>query len=250
VGADNGYGITGLVPDVHLLMISPFEAEEVYNVAAAIDATATLLDAGDVLLIEQQGWVDGRYVPVEVDPAVFDAISIAVARGIVVVEPSGNGAVDLDGPEWDGWFDRSQRDSGAIMVGGGASPASDLVPRSWFPNGSGYGSRVDLQGWYDGLVTTSAADGFPTFTELFFPDRDGRQAYTAFFSGTSGAAPLVAAAAAVANSVAWEIRGAPWNPVDLRAALRATGMPQAEDDPFVIGPQPDLRRFLRTWGVR
>ena len=37
----------------------------------------------------------------------------------VVVEAAGNGAVELDAPECEGWFDRSVRDSGAIIVGAG-----------------------------------------------------------------------------------------------------------------------------------
>ena len=38
-----------------------------------------------MLLIEQQGWNGDTYTPVEIDPAVFDAIATAVAQGIVVI---------------------------------------------------------------------------------------------------------------------------------------------------------------------
>ncbi|MGB0641258.1 MAG: S8 family serine peptidase [Myxococcota bacterium] len=250
IAPDNGYGVTGMVPGAEMLMVSPYVEPDFYDVAVAIDMATQELDAGDILLIEQQWVEDGIFLPVERLPAVFDAITLAVAKGIVVIEPSGNGGCDLDDPRWDGWFDRTQRDSGAIIVGGGASPLSGLPPRSWYPLGGCYGERVDVQGWYDAGVTASAADGVPAYVDLFFPEEDGRQAYTASFGGTSAAAPMVAAVAAAANSMAWETRGGPWEPTELRAAMVGTGMPQAEGDDRHIGPQPDLRQFLRVWGVR
>ena len=180
----------------------------------------------------------------------FDAIAAAVDAGITVIEPAGNGACDLDDPIWEGAFDSTERDSGAIIVGGGASPFSGLNPRSYHPLGSCFGDRVDVQGWFDHITTLSAADGAPSYTDLFYPEQDGRQAYTALFGGTSGAAPMVAAIAAVMNSVAIETRGEAWDPWDLRAAMRSTGHPQAGDASKAIGPQPDLRRLLRTYGIR
>jgi len=251
----NDFGVSGLVPDADFIMMSPFYNNPVwgveYSVANAIDAAAEHLDAGDILLIEQQGWVGDVFTPVEVTLAEFDAIAHAVARGIVVIEPAGNGACDLDDPIWDGVFDRTERDSGAIMVGGGASPFSSQTPRSYYhPNGSCFGSRVDVQAWYDHTTTASAGDGAPAYTDRFYPGGDGRQAYTGSFGGTSGAAPMIAAVAAVMNSVALETRGEPWDPLALRAAMVSTGQPQQEEDFEHIGPQPDLRRLLRVWGVR
>lgn len=242
---DNGYGITGMAPEADVFVVSPYTDAGDYSVAAALDGAASLLDAGDVILIEQQTYAYGNYAPVSADPAVFDAIAAAVAKGIVVVEAGGNGSQDLDDPKWEGWFDRSIRDSGAIMVGGGASPYSGSTPRTWYTWGSSYGSRIDVQGWYDSIVTTNDA----TMANLFFPS-DDRQGYTDYFGGTSGASPMVAAAAAVANSIAWELWGTPWDPYDLRAALSSTGTPQPSTDGYSIGPQPDLRRLLMTYGVR
>ena len=246
-GGDNGYGIVGMVSEARPIVASPFSDVHVYDVAAMIDATAAELEPGDVLLIEQQSFAFGNYCPVEVDPAVWDAIALAVAGGIVVVEPGGNGGQDLDDAKWGGWFQRDERDSGAILVGGGASPLGHQQPRTWYVDGSSYGSRVDLQGWYDGIATATT-DYLP---DLFFP-HDYDQAYTSAFSGTSGASPMIAACAAIANSVAIHARGEPWDPWELREALRNTGTPQPAGDAAAhpIGPQPDMRRFLRTWAVR
>ena len=249
VGGDNGFGVKGLVPETRVHMISPYDDNEVYNVAAAIDGAAAMLLPGDVILIEQQAYANGRYAPVEVSPDVWDAISLAVAAGLVVVEAGGNGAADLDAPVWDDWFNRDVRDSGAIMVGGGAWPGSGFPERSWLTGGSSFGSRVDLQGWYGGIATTAydpSLDPYCSYPDLFFADVD--QAYTSGFGGTSGASPMVAAAASVANGVRLATRGVPWDPMDLRAALIETGTPQQGSEN--IGPQVNMREFLRVWGWR
>lgn len=247
VGELNGYGVDGAIPDATPWVVSPFGDDQAYDVAGAIATAAALLSPGDVLLIEQQAWCSRGYCPVESDAAVFDAIAEAVASGIVVVEPGGNGGLDLDDPGFEGWFDRTRNDSGAILVGGGASPYSGFTERAWYPGGSSYGSRVDVQGWYDGIVTATSGEYGSALADLYFPDGDTRQAYTRSFGGTSGASPMIAAVAAAAQSVSIALTGAPWDPLDLRAALVATGWPQAEGE--LIGPQPDLRRLLRTYFV-
>ncbi len=245
---DNGYGVTGVAPAATLVVVSPYASPGDYNPAAAIEASAALLQPGDVLLIEQQASFMGRFAPLSVDDAVFDAISHAVAQGIVVVEPSGNGGQDLDDPSFEGRFDRTVRDSGSIMVGGG-TPAGWDEPRAWVDGGSCHGGRVDLQGWYFGVATTANGEA-GVDADLFFPSDDPRQGYTSAFSGTSAAAPQIAGVAAVVQSVALTMSGEPWSPLALRAALVATGSPQSPEDTVHIGPQPDLRRFLDTHGLR
>ena len=64
------------------------------------------------------------YVPVEYRQAQFEAISQMISsRDIIVVEAAGNGQQDLDHPIYAGRFNRSMRDSGAIMVGAGNPPS-------------------------------------------------------------------------------------------------------------------------------
>ena len=67
------------------------------------------------------------YGPVEADESVFNAIQYAVANRIVVVEAAGNGGVNLDGAACGTTFDRTRRDSGAIIVGAGGSPELDVI---------------------------------------------------------------------------------------------------------------------------
>ncbi len=244
VGGDNGYGVVGAAPGARPLLISPYDALGVYDVAAAIAGATELLVPGDVLLIEQQAYALGDYCPISVDPGVYAAIRAAVDAGIVVVEPGGNGGQDLDDPGWEGWFGRDH-DSGSILVGGGASPWSGYTPRAWYPGGSSHGARLDLQGWYDNIVTATSGEYGPALADLYFPDGDGRQAYTRSFGGTSGASPMIAAMAAIAQSVAIELTGEPWTPEELRGVLVATGTPQ--QGAMLVGPQPDLRRLLRAY---
>jgi serine protease len=249
---DNGYGVQGLVPNAEPLVISPFKTSSFYSVAEAILGATELLGPGDVLLIEQQAWFNENYAPVEVDPLVFDAIALAVAAGIVVVEPTGNGTQDLDSPEFEGLFNREIRDSGAILVGGGEPPGGTLLPRSWVPGGSSYGERVDVQGWVSDIVTTINGEYSGSYADVFFPQTDDypngdpRQAYTSQFGGTSGASPMVAGVAAAVQSVFIALHGEPMDPLLLRSLMVQTGSPQpsADREMYPIGPLPDLRRLL------
>ena len=73
-----------------------------------------------------------------------------------MIEAAGNGNVNLDQAACSGVFDRTVRDSGAIIVGAGQPPSSGVDrQREGF---STFGSRVDLQGWGSGVVTTGYGD--------------------------------------------------------------------------------------------
>ena len=122
-------------------------------------------------------------------------------------------------------------DSGAIIVGaGGAVTSGDLTQRCRF---SSYGSRFDLQGWGEDVVTTGYGD---------LHDGEGANRwYTATFNGTSSASAVVAGA--VASLVGWykanvsrrrrrrRSCGRPWSPRARPGHARRAGD---------IGPRPDL----------
>ena len=243
IGGDNTYGITGMSPNTSILMSSPFVVEDDYNIAQAIDNTTQLLEKGDILLIEQQGYEHFIYCPVEVEPAVFESIELATAKGIHVIEPAGNGSTDLDADLWNGWFDRNIQDSGAIMVGAGASPYSLDEPRSWGNASSNYGSRIDVQGWVDSIVTTGGTD----MADLFFPNNDPKQAYTAYFGGTSGASAQIASVAAILNSISISIHGTPYPTNTFREMLVASSLPQPESEEKHLGGQPHIGLFLQKF---
>ena len=238
VAPNNGYGVTGIA---HLAQAG-YESFENQGVASAITNAAAAAGAGGLVLIEIQQWGPSTpsspcncssccdCVPVEYYQAEYDAIALATANGTIVVEAGANGATDLDDPVYGGRFNRSVRDSGAILVG--ASNSTDRAP-TCFTN---FGSRIDLHSWgWD--VTTTGYGG------LFTGGGDPNQYYTSSFSGTSSASPIVVGAAADLQGVALAHGFGALTPADVRQRLRATGTPQASD-PRLIGPQPNLRAAI------
>ena len=238
VGRSNGFGVTGGVPAAAVQVISPVETGTLgYNLPAAVAAAGAGLGPGDVLLIEQQGvgpHGGTRFVPVEWDPAVFDAIRLVTQTGVIVIEAAGNGAENLDDADFQGRFDRSRFDSDAIIVGAGTQGHA----RSSTTN---YGSRVDLQGMGCCVSTTGYGD-------LFDGGTRGTR-YTAVFAGTSSASAMVASAAVAVQGFRKSSRGTVLAPDELVALLRATGTAQTGGTSQPVGPMPDLRAALIQLGA-
>jgi serine protease len=244
-GRRNAYGVTGIAPAATMLVAPAYTAEGGYNIARAINLAASRLQAGDVILLEQQNSVCGStsYGPVEGSQIIYDAIAQATSLGIVVVEAAGNGAVNLDDPLCLLRFDRTVRDSRAIIVGAGHPSIKSRLSFST------YGSRVDVQGWGQEVTTTG-------YGNAFYPATDAaRQLYTHGFSGTSSASTIVAGSV-LALQGALKGRGLRVaTPLEIREALALTGTPQTGTTH--IGPLPNLAAALgwlvarigggRTW---
>ena len=237
VARDNELGMYGIAPAVPRVVTSSIAD---VSSATAIDLAQAELRPGDVLLIELHSkGPRGRFLPLEFWDDVFDAIRIATARGVVVIEAAGNGGEDLDHETYRGKLDRAGRDSGAIMVGAGAPAVKGWVDRSRL-DFSNHGSRVDVQGWGRMVATLDYGD-------LQGCDATGRK-YTNTFAGTSSASPIVAGAAILLEGIARTERGRPLSPTELRRLLTETGSPQT-DGPHGpatehIGPRPDVAKAL------
>jgi serine protease len=227
MGQENGFGITGIAPDVEIGSNSVLET----TTADIFNQVAAALDPGDIFVIElhcpgpeatgvgQQG-----YIALEYWQANFDAIATATARGVICCAAAGNGEVDFDDPIYGGLFDRDVRDSGAILVG--AAVGTTRVPE-WFTN---TGSRVDLHGWGSNVVTTGYGDLYGSSLNQYYTDG---------FSGTSSATPIVVGSVASLQGAYKALSGgAPLPPGTITEILRATGTPQASGGH--IGPRPDL----------
>ena len=242
IATENDFGVTGISHDADLGLAPHTTADLGYNPTNAILLATADASAGDVILLEVQnnvcGLPDGNYGPIEWSQSVFDAVQTAVANGIVVVAAAGNGSVDLDQVACDDRFDRNTRDSGAIIVGAGGSAGSvnDLAKLDF----SSYGSRVDMQGWGENVMTTGYGTGYSDPDDPTNPNRW----YRTDFAGTSSASPIVAGAAANLQAIAIDQLGAPLSPTAIRDLLRTTGTPQQGDTSLQIGPRPDLRAAI------
>lgn len=244
VAADDGFGVTGISNLSVIGLIDPQINSTTLKLADSINQAAGLLDPGDVILIEQQ-MVGPKYNPTtgsglspsEFDQTVYNAIKSATLKGIVVVEPASNGSDNLDDPAYQGVFDRHVRDSGAILVGAGYSPpgAGKKADRARIGE-SDYGSRVDVQGWGNSVVTAGFGD-IQLGPGINF-------SYTSKFGGTSGAAAMVAGCAALIESISKANGIGPLSPLTVRQLLAQTGTPQQGNLSQNIGPRPNLRAAL------
>jgi hypothetical protein len=190
VGRDNmGVGIIGIAPGVTKPLLStPFLGATTPNVAEAVLKTVLGPDAlapGDVLLIEVQlpplPPAPGIR-PAEAENLTFNAIRLASALGIVVVEAAGNGEMNLITlPAFKPLDPLFQGDSGAVIVA--SLQISTVLSTTSTTN---YGSRIDCHAWGEN-VTTASGDGEEGATE--------NTSYTRRFGGTSAAAAIVAGAA-------------------------------------------------------
>ena len=222
----------------------------VFNAAGAITNAASVLKAGDVILIELQATgPNGKYVAMQFWGDIFSAIKAAVDKGITVVEAAGNGDENFELPIFNGTG--LQKDSGAIIVGAGVPPTNHVdfdgfgpslpaytslgVPRSriWFSN---YGKIVNVQGWGWHVTTLGYGDAQGGASENVW--------YTLRFSGTSSASPIVTGAVACLQGRAKAKNGTPMTPSKVRQILMATGTAQ-QPGPGVpltqnIGPLPNL----------
>ncbi len=207
VGADNNKGIVGIAPNSNVRLIShnqngpdPTQKQINARVADMILKAIPALSFGDVLLLEVQafGQVGAQQdvaIPVETDPAVFEAIRLATKVGVIVVEAAGNGGAFMDNftnAKGQHVLSRGNlaefKDSVAIMVGAGTSafPHSRIDSVDTPANigvKSNFGTRIDCYGWGENIFTSGCLNN-PKQPDGYL---DGHP----FFGGTSGASPMI-----------------------------------------------------------
>lgn len=257
---DNGYGVTGGVPDVEMYGISPSEllpnGSMPWRPGPALAFLATIQDEngqpfvqpGDALILEQQTSSPlggSRYAPLEWIPAVFEANTVLTAMGANVVLTGGNGDTDTDDPMYvrNGikWFDPAVQHSGSIFAGAGGSGLKANNPARSRLSFSNYGQRFDLQAWGQDIYTTGYCNVF--CAEL---GNDHNRAYSRSFSGTSGAGPIVTNAVVAVQSYVKSVGLGPWTTAQINDLLRATGTPQTTNTHQNIGPLPNVQAALAS----
>lgn len=240
---NNGIGTTGIAYESQMYFAGAY-INQTYYLEEALISTLSDLGEGDIVLIEQQTWAfegtpDEGYAPVEWYEPFYDAIQLISGNGIIVVEAAGNGNKNLDdslfGVDNAGHYPFLEENwSEAIMVGAGAVGIDDLSrSRLWFSN---YGSRIDVQGNGEGVVTT----GYGSAYAAEGPNRE----YSDNFGGTSGASPIVVGAVSLLQSLYKTHTGSPFDVNFVRSLLIATGKPQVDGLNFPtsekIGPLPNV----------
>ena len=224
LAGDNGYGVTGLVPDAEGYFHPEWSNQQGSRRAAAITSAANAVGPGGIIVLEMQTIVYGdSFGPAELSSSVWSATKNAVDAGRVVIGAAGNGDQNLDSATYAPYMRRG--DSGAIIVGAGEPGGA---PDKLFF--STYGSRVNVQGW-GASVTTSGYGELATF------GGDKNQRYTAAFSGTSSATPCVEGVAAMVQGYARAVYGESLSSRQMRQLLMDTGVPQGNGGN--IGPRPD-----------
>jgi subtilase family protein len=262
-GDQNAFGVTGIAPNANTRAISIFGPGQ--GSAKAIHDAADLLSAGDIILIElhrpgprfnfanradQLG-----YIAVEWWEDDWAAIRYASNKGVIVVEAAGNGAENLDDglynvrpagfpASWSNPFNRSNRDSGAILVGAGAPPPGthgrDHGPDRSRLAFSNFGASIDVQGWGREVTTCGYGNLQGGANEDLW--------YTDSFSGTSSSSPVVVGAVACVQGNR-KAQGQPvYTPAQIRTKLRSTGSTQndAPGRPATqrIGNRPNLKQLM------
>src|SRR5829696_6599042 len=163
-------------------------------------------------------------------------------RGVIVIEPAGNGSTNVDSQIPRDEMGR-MKDSGAIMVG--ADTGGTGIPVST----SNFGSRVNLHGWGLMVMTLgygAAVAGGPPDPRFRPGGDDERQFYTPGFNGTSSASAIVAGAAATIQGLALAAGRSLLSPPAMRELLVRTGTPQVSGPN--IGPLPNLRAAIADQG--
>ena len=158
-GDENRLGIMGIAPESNTRAYSIFGPNNAFHLA--MKKSADMVSPGDIILIElhapgpdASGQGQDGYIPMEYWDLNFDAINYATSQGIIVVEAAGNGSRNLDHPVFQDKFNRTLRDSGAILVGAGAPPSGNHGPDRSRLGFSNWGNIVDAQGWGREVVTT------------------------------------------------------------------------------------------------
>ncbi|MFL5607680.1 MAG: S8 family serine peptidase, partial [Gemmatimonadaceae bacterium] len=237
VGADNGVGFIGVVPNAQLQLVTTLRGV-VENVADAIHFAAGALRPGDVLLLEVANPFFPTPTPdilIEFDPAAQAAILFATKRGIVVIEPAGNGKIELDKFPFLAHTRPGSPtfvDSGAIVVG----QAERTPTLEWDRGDSSFGTRVDC--------FAQGGDNLHAATDT------ARDAYIDRFGGTSGASAIIAGVVASIQGITRAVTNEAIAPADMRRLLRdrTLGTEPLNGAAALIGVMPDLRKITQSLG--
>jgi len=227
VAKNNGYGITGFAPDAFAYGIKN-TGNDHDDIVSELDKAINYLDQnghkGDIILVEVQVQ-NGDYheLPAELDDTQGNANAIkgTVDKGYIVVEVAGNGNSSIDP-----LYVNGLPNTGAIIVG-----AKDSM-NVYRAGKSNYGGRIDANGWGEFITTTGSGD-------LWGSESEPNIQYTANFSGTSGATPMVTGAIAVLQAINEHYKGVRLSPQEMCSLIRGNN-----DGSMSLGIRPNLKTLV------
>jgi hypothetical protein len=224
----NAYGCSGMAPDATIYTYPEYTLEGGNRRVDAITNAISDSAEGDIVQLEMQGGhCSAKCGPAELDAAVWTIVRLGSDAGVIVVAAAGNGGKNLDLH----LAYMARGDSGAILVGAGQPDVSHKRLRF-----SSFGTRVDLQGWGENVITLGYGD-YATYGD------DKNQRYTSF-SGTSSATPFVSAACAALQQIARDRLGRSLTPQEMHDILIQTGQPQRGIGH--IGPLPNIPAAIKA----
>ncbi|WP_413722881.1 S8 family serine peptidase [Sodalis sp. RH23] len=215
-GINNGFGITGIAYGCKLI----FHDTGIEN----LDRILVELSAGDLIIINNQFNINGFLLPMVHLASWWDRIDLCTRAGAVVVFAAGNGGLNLrQFPQFNNFGD-----SGGIMICS-ADSHSGLIRHS-----SNFNLYSMLNSWGDSVVTIGWGD-----LQNFDPPN---RTYTATFSATSSATPLVCGALTVVQGYAIRRLYRPLNAAEMFRIVTLTGGREGEGQG--IGVRPNVTAAL------
>ena len=226
------YGVSGLAYGATEMILFPEWQVSGYNRVFAISQSIANSTIGDLIIYEMQGvGQNNQYVPAEINSVIWDLTAAASNSGIVIVAAAGNGNQNLNSTYYQTYINLGN--SGAIIVGAGT--ANLLHNRISY---STYGTRVDVQGWGENVLTSGYGDAY-------IIGSDFNQYYTNF-AGTSSATAMVAGCVAVLQSYHFSLTGSYLTGPQMRTILKDTGIPQGNAASGNIGPLPNMQAAMQA----
>ena len=278
---NNGFGVTGIVPDAKYLFAS---SNSIYGEEKDLDHGLIALDSrlkkGDVLLLQRQSFLSegqtawtiintsegdpnfplvvGQGGPIDADETVRPFLKDFSSRGVTVVFAAGNSNAFLPSDK----KYAALPDEGFLKVG-----ATLAKSRLKYPY-SNFGGDILLNSWGQGIATTGFSyslteethskiwpsdavakldlDRHPKFGPVDWWREIGNEPdyYTDDFGGTSGASAIVAGMAAALQGVAKRELGRCLTPREIRSALQDSAASDNRNQG--IGVTPRLFPAIQT----
>ena len=246
-GHNGNYGITGLAHGAQQVWLYPEWQQSGYSRTNAITQALNNSAIGDIIVLEMQAYgfngtvSNPRFVPAEYDFLVWNLTKALTDSGRIVVAAAGNGYQNLDSSDYQTYTNYG--DSGAIIVGGGTANTMHAIFPPYVVSGvtysSTYGTRVDVQGWFENVKSTGAIPN----SGFALVGNDFNQSYMTF-TGTSSATAQLGGVVTVLQSYYKSQTNNTLTSQQMRTILQNTGFPQGGDVSKNIGPFPNMLAAL------